>query len=605
VVALNTSLALDPSAAAAPASSRDVSLARLDRRTTVGVVLAALVCFGLSAFAAFRLPPFFGADERPHLAYTVSLLEGRLPEITDRQPFSDRYPIIERSLDPPGPEPPRPAALIVATHPPLAYVLAAPAVWLAATSDSDAMPTLAFRLVNALAMATGVVLAGLLAAELFPRHSGIAVSAAVLTAVVPNLAAIAGYAQNDGTAFALTTACLLVSARLLRRGLSPGRVAGASLVAGAAMLTRASAAIAVAAVVASAVVAAWRRGGGVWRVVARASGVGLVIGGTVAASAGWFYLRNRRLYGTATADRFLLEGLGRPHRGSVAHVLGDGEFLGAMWSQVYGSVHTLLVIPHPGWVVAALVGVGAVGLILAAARRLVRRDQAATAGAGIGAVGWLIIIGFCAGVIVATARYYAEGGGPHPRYFFSIVPVVSALLARALTELPWRRTALAVVAGGLLAVTVSQSARYDDLIRDPTRYRPFEYPTAGTAAQWGAIALVVGAVTALVAWLFADWWGWREVPGEPALAGRSDNGAEASPGPVPAMSEMSERHHGVGPRRSARGAGRPEWRGSRLSPGPYDHPPDFEHRRHGDDRADDRGGGDHLARHRRPGHHRP
>jgi Dolichyl-phosphate-mannose-protein mannosyltransferase len=491
--------------------------------------MAALICFGLSAFTAFRLPPFFGADERPHFAYTVTLLDGHLPEVTDRQPFSDRYPIIERSLDPPGPAPPRAASIWVASHPPLTYAITAPVVRLAGAGHSDELPTLGFRLVNAVAMAAGAALAGLLAAELFSRHRGIAVSAAALTAVVPNLVAIGGYAQNDGPAFALTTACLLVSARLLRRGLSTPRLATASLLAGAALLTRASAAVAVAAVVTSAVVAAWRRGGGVWRAVVRATGAVLLIGAASAASAGWFYWRNERLYGTATGDTFLLDAFERPPRGGLADVLIDGGYNGGMWSGLFGAVHPRLSVAHPGWVVAALVAVAVVGLVAAAARRLLRRHDSEVAAqdpigniSSIGGVGWLIIVGFCAGVIVATAQFYAKGGGPHPRYLFSLVPVVSALLARALVELPWRRTALAVVVGGLLAVTGSQFARYPDLIDDPTHNHPFADATAGLLAQSSAGALVAGAFTALLAWLCTDWWRGREARGDTAPAGRSD-----------------------------------------------------------------------------------
>ena len=74
---------------------------RHGRREVAGVVLASLLSFGLMAFLAMRLPPFFGADERAHFSYTVTLLDGRLPEFTDPQPFDDRYPIIQRSLPPP------------------------------------------------------------------------------------------------------------------------------------------------------------------------------------------------------------------------------------------------------------------------------------------------------------------------------------------------------------------------------------------------------------------------------------------------------------------------------------------------------------------------
>ena len=507
----------------------------------IGVVLAGLVCLGLSAFSAFRLPSFFGADERPHLSYTVSLLEGRLPELTDRQPFTDRYPIIERSSTPPGATVARRAHIFVAAHPPLAYVLAAPAVWLSGTGSSDDLPVVAFRLVNALAMAAGAAVAGLFAAELFPGRRGIAVSAALLTALVPNLVAVGGYAHNDGTAFLMTTACLLASARLLRHGLSRSRVAAASLLAGATMLTRASAAVAVTALVASAGVAAWRRGGGTWRAVARGVGVGFVIAATTAASAGWFYLRNRRLYGTATADSYLLEGLERRPRGSLFDALTEARFHRRMWSQLYGSVHPRLAVSRPAWVIAALAVVVAVGLALALARRLAQRERGPSSEAvdrHIGLAGWLIVVGFCAGVVATTAQFYADGGGPHPRYLLSVVPVVSALLARALAELPWARVALVVVAGALAAVIVSQFSRYPDLL--DAAARPFTGSAAGTFAQVGAAAVAIGAGTAVLAWLSVDWWLARGP--HPATASAAPGAASESVGAAGRRLVVGRRH---------------------------------------------------------------
>lgn len=514
MVALSPSLVLDPSVDASSASLRGRDRPRRDpQRTLAGVALAALLCFGLSAYLAVRLPPFFGADERAHFSYSVSLLEGRLPEITDAQPFTDRYPIIERSLDPEGPGPPRRQGIFVAAHPPLAYALAAPAVWAAGQTESDELPTLAFRLANAVSMAIGVVLAGLFAGELFPHRRGVAIGAAALTAVVPSLLAGAAYALNDGPAFALTTGCLVVGTRILRRGFTAGRLGAASLVAAAALATRASAAVAVAAMVACAAVAAWRQGAGRRAAVGGAVGAALAVGATAVVAAGWFYWRNQRLYGTPTADTFLLEGLRREDRGTLIDALGDVSYQRDMWSGLYGVVHPRLSVWHPGWVVAGIAAVTAVGLAVAASRRVRARTVAPVGPAtasdcerGIGVAGWVVVAGFCTGVVVATASFYADGGGPHPRYLLSVVPVVSALLARAVADLPRPRVALALVVGAQVAVTGSQIVQFPDLIGDPDHPRPFDQATAGPAAQWGALVLAAAAGVGLLALLCSDWW---------------------------------------------------------------------------------------------------
>ena len=476
----------------------------------VGVTLAALLCFGLAGFLAALLPPFFGADERAHFSYTVTLLDGRLPEVTDRQPFTDDYPIIERSLDRAGPRPPRTQGIFVANHPPLTYLLTAPGVWAAGHIGDDDLPTLAFRLVNAASMAVGVALTGLLAGEMFPGRDRVAVGAAALTAVVPTLPAVGGYAQNDGPAFALTTACLLVGTRLLRRGLSPGRLAAASVMAGAALLTRASAAVAVAALMACTALAGWRRGGGRRAAVgggAGAVGAALVVGAAAVVSAGWFYWRNQRLYGSPTADTFLLELLDRPHRGTVVDVLTDVSYHRSMWAGLYGVVHPRLSVWHPGVVAAAVATAVALSLAVAAAHLVRTRATGAVAAAhrtvgatGIGASGWVVMAGFCAGVVVASARFYADGGGAHPRYLLSVVPVVSALLARGLADLPCPRAALSLATGALLAVTLSQVAQFPHLVGHPEHPRPFDHPTAGLPAQAACAALGVGAGIGLFAW---------------------------------------------------------------------------------------------------------
>ncbi len=497
---------------------------RTARRTLAGLVLAALLSFGLSGYLAVRLPPFFAADERAHFSYSVMLLDGHLPRITEHQPFTDRYPIIERSLDPPGPTPPRRQGMFVATHPPLTYVVAAPAVWIAGHAGSDALPTLAFRLVNAVSMAVAVVLAGLVAAELFPRQRGIAVSAALLTAVVPTLVAVAAKAQNDGPALALTTACLLVGTRMLRRGVSGGRLVAACLVAGAALATRASAAVAVAALAACAATAVWqhrdrgRDGAGAGRrrmaTAARAAGAALAVTGTALVASGWFYWRNQRLYGSPTADSFLLEGLKRVDQGTVADALRNTGYHREMWTGLYGVVHPYLSVWHPGRILAGIAGVTFVGLGLAAVRgRRGRGEQAddpaasADPTSGIGTAGWVIMGAFSAGVVFTAARFYADGGGPHPRYLLSVVPLVSALVARAVAELPWPRLALAAVVGAELATIASQFTQYDGLVGNPDfPPRPFVVPSAGLVAQRAALALAVAAGAALVALLVDDWW---------------------------------------------------------------------------------------------------
>jgi hypothetical protein len=256
-------------------------------------------------------------------------------------------------------------------------------------------------------------------------------------------------------------------------------------------------------------------------------------------AAGWFYWRNQRLYGTPTADAFLLAGLRREDRGTLIGALRDLPYHRDMWSGLYGVVHPRLSAWHPVWVVAGLVSVTITGLAVAAVRRHragragsehrdrpdgrdEHRDRAEGRddgrGATIGPAGWAVIAGFFVAVVVATARFYADGGGPHPRYLLSVVPVASALLARGLAELPLRRVLLTVVVAAQLAVTVSQLVQFGELVGHPDHPRPFDHATAGLAAQRSSIALAVSAGVGLVAVLGADWWLARRGRGASASA---------------------------------------------------------------------------------------
>ena len=377
------------------------------------------MCFGLSAFLALRLPLFIGGDERAHLLYTASIIDGRLPEFDDDFGASERLPIIEESLEG-RPDAGRDLGVWVAYHPPVAYVGSAPFVWAADEIGPDTWGPLAMRLVNAAAMATGVALTGLFAAEAFPRRRGIGFAAACLTAVVPYLVAYGGAGQNDGFAFALSAACLYVAARLFRRSPTPWSVAAAWVVASAAMLTRVSLAP---------TGRAGRRGGGRRGVAASHRSVE---GGRVrwapARSSGWAspwrrggsYLRNLDLYGRLTAPEAPPE-FARPSPGSLVEVLTDAHFHEGIWSGLYGSINAPPMYVHALWLLEALGAVLLVGLVLAGARGVARRRLEARAGGGaattadgIGAIGWVLVGHAVVAILVGTAQFFSQGGARTP-----------------------------------------------------------------------------------------------------------------------------------------------------------------------------------------------
>jgi hypothetical protein len=478
---------------------------RRARGPAVAFIAPALVCFGVSASLALRMPVLVGADEGGHLLYTASVLDGHLPEFTTDHGANERVPIIDRAFgQPPGGDT---RGVWVAYHPPLAYAVAAPFVWAAGEVGPDTWPALAMRGVNAAAMATGVVFAGLFASEAFPTRRRVGFAAACITAVVPHLVAAGAAGHNDGVAFALSAASLWVAAGLIRRGPTRRLLVAACGLAAADMLARVSLAPCVPLLAGAVLLGALRQRP--WQgAAARALGAALAVGASALVASGWFYWRNYQLYGSFFSAPH--PGSERPSPGSLSDILTRSRFHRDIWGQLYASVHPRLVFDRSDAVLIALAAVLALGLVLAIWRR--RRTVRGTAGSfahgdgafapdppldaprdGIGALGWALVGCACAAIVIQTASFHSQGGSAHSRYLLGIVPVVSALLARAIDEFPWPRVALGVVVAGLGGVLVSQLRRFPALIASPDHVHPFDDPAVGAGARAAPVVLALTA----------------------------------------------------------------------------------------------------------------
>jgi hypothetical protein len=484
---------------------------RRARGPAAAFIAPALVCFGVSAFLALRMPVLLGADESGHLLYTASVLDGHLPEFTTDHGANERVPIIGRAIGrPPGADG---LGVWVAYHPPLAYAVAAPFVWVAGELGPDTWPALAMRAVNAAAMATGVVFAGLFASEAFPTRRRVGFAAACITAVVPHVVAGGAAGHNDGVAFALSVASLWVAAGLIRRGPSRRLLVAACGLAAADMLARVSLAPSVALLAGAVLLGALRQRPQQGATVRAVCGA-LAVGASALAASGWFYWRNYQLYGSFFSAPH--PGGGRPSPGSLVDVLTTSTFHRDIWAGLYASVNQRFVFDRADDVLIALAAVLAIGLVLPLWRR--RQMVPGTAGAsghgngaagpppvapadGIGALGWTLVACTCAAIVIQTAWFHSQGGAAHSRYLLGVVPVVSALLARAVDELPWPRLTLAVVVAGLGGVLLSQLQRLLELIASPDYVRPFDDPavSAGARAVPVVLALTASAVSIWVA----------------------------------------------------------------------------------------------------------
>ena len=409
------------------------------RRSVVGVGLAGvLLTFAvLASLQAMTIYPFHPPDEVSHVGYALTVSRGDLPTIETPTP-GDEIPLLKHHL-----KNRRPAnrTIWTANHPPLFYLVAAVPLRLGVDLGHPLGGIRAARLVNVAISLVGLALTVLLARELLPARPELWVAAAGLAALVPGLMRTSALVYNDALMFTLTTAALVLVVRVLRWGPTPRRVALLALLAAACSFTRATGLI-VTAVAAVAVVAAVllhdRRRARVRVLLAIAAGGAVAV--TAAAVAGWFYLRNQALYGSATGTGALLEKFSRGARGTVPQALVDRSYwhdhLRRLWEYTGG--------PWAGDFVSTswrLTFLPLLGLAVAGARWLRRalppRPPLLLA--------WLACLGVAALVELSAISFYSLGGQPHGRYLLPALSVLAVAAAAGMAAFPGPR-ALPIIA---------------------------------------------------------------------------------------------------------------------------------------------------------------
>jgi hypothetical protein len=294
------------------------------------------------------------------------------------------------------------------------------------------------------------------------------VAATGLTALLPAFINVAAVVYNDSLAFLTSTCALAASVVLVIRGPSAARLAGVAATVGFAALTRASGLL-VAGVAGLAVfLAVWRASEGtvVYRLL-RAGVWMSVLVVTVVAAAGWFYLRNRSLYGDLTGSAALLERFGRAPRGTILGVLDEPGFWRGQQQRLWGVTTNL---PGSGgrlsrqlWLLGL---VPLAGLLVAGARWLCRLAR----GAPRPDPGRMAAVALCVLLLglleLSLVQFVSQGGGAHVRYLFPGLVVVGLAAAVGLAALPGGRRGLPAVA--MLAVMSAANLwvrwRYLDVI---------------------------------------------------------------------------------------------------------------------------------------------
>jgi hypothetical protein len=419
------------------------------RRSVVGVGLAgALLTFAvLATLQAFTIHPFHPPDEMSHVGYALGVGHGNLPTIETPIPGGE-IPLLQHKVNNS-----RPAnrTIWTANHPPLYYVIAAVPLRIGVAVDRPLGGIRATRLVTVAISLVGLVLVVLLARELVPARPELWVAAGGLAALLPCLVLNSAAVYNDALGFTLTAGALVLVARVLRWGPTGRRLVLLSVLAAAGALTRASGLIVVAVAALAAAVAVWRHGDRPARVralLAVLAGGAVVV--TAVAAAGWFYLRNEQLYGSATGTAALLAKFHRTARGTIPEALLAPDYwygqLRRLWDDSAGPTGANGVTK---WWYLTFVPV--LGLALAGIRWLRRARPPQTPLL----LAWLACLGVFGLIELSAASFYSVGGNAHGRYLLPALSVLAVVAAVGMAGLPGGARALPTILALPLLVVVN------------------------------------------------------------------------------------------------------------------------------------------------------
>jgi hypothetical protein len=459
-----------------------VTFGRLALVCTVG----AAVLLALTRLLA--VAPYATGDEPAHVDYAYQVWHGRLPvfeEGLELRPAGAWIPPVQWT----------------AQHPPLYYLVIAPLVGPLADAGLPVAAVYAARGVSVLILGALVVAAWWSARQLAGSSSPTARVLPTVTAFVVACSATAvdagASAYNDILAAALVTLLFGLVARAVRRGLDARLVAAISVVVALCALTRTSAMIAASVCGAAAVVAGLLpRADG--RRHPRAS-LALVVAApaAVAATSGWFYLRNVRLTGSVTGGH---PDWAAENQNRVVRPVREVALDPVTWERLPnlfwwdGAVPRVVAV----WVLLAVPALLGGVYALTAARR--RTPAAAEARPDTRARRVLLAAFPVVAVVVAVTVqlvYVSTGGGPYPRSLLPVLLPFAFAVAAGLGRWPLAAVALPVWTAIVLVDAGTWLAQELSTPAEPGRYAALPGPAAVVGCVAGAWVLAAAVLVVL------------------------------------------------------------------------------------------------------------
>jgi len=331
------------------------------------------------------------------------------------------------------------------------------------------------RFLSVLMAAAGVYLTYRIVCTVLPERPVLALGATAIHAFTPMVVFIGGSVNNDNLVVPVSSLALLMLLRLLRRQDLPlrralGRYALLGLVLGLAALTKASS---LALTILTAIVVTVRALRRRFRSVENRNVAGwkeFIAGGLATllpllAVAGWWYLRNLRLYGDLSGLNAFIEILGkRDVPASLSQLWRERySFMAGYWGNFGG-----LNVPMSAWVyrvlnsIAVAAGLGLIaGLIRAQVRNTrIQRSERNTDDdyVQIWVPGFVLCILWALGVLLPWIQWARVTWSSQGRLVFAALPVWSMLLALGLgawIPLHWRRWIVGAFTLFLLGLSVA------------------------------------------------------------------------------------------------------------------------------------------------------
>ena len=347
-----------------------------------------------------------------------------------------------------------------------------------------------------------------LASVLFPERPSLALSAMAMNAFIPMFLFISASVNNDNLVILLCSLTLLCLVRVLQRGASFVQSVGMGILIGLACLTKLSALglvpLTALALALRQMLVVYRDSGrkpDPWQRVlcwARDCAVVFLPALTVA---GWWYLRNLRLYGDLTGLASMVDIAGRRQGAPTLFAL-LGEFQGfriSFWG-LFGAVNILLLPTWIYWVLDgfSLLAVTGLGVRVWRTRGRGWRDNAITR------AGLLMLIAWVAIESVALIRWTMMTMASQGRLLFPAISAICLFWALGLAKETWSGAKNGLVLRGSrpmgLAMLFLLAATAPFVAIRPTYARPPILTAADVPSSARAFNVTYGGVMRLLAY---------------------------------------------------------------------------------------------------------